>query len=106
MSVGHSDLGGKVRVSFGEEKEKELLEHLCTLSRASESFGLLGALGVFGITNKRALLFSRELGELDAFGRRGLGLCWTPVDAPDRAGPATLGSHGGGATRRLGVTGS
>jgi hypothetical protein len=27
------------------------------------------------------------------------------VDARDRAGPATLGSHGGGATRRLGVTG-
>ncbi len=30
---------------------------------------------------------------------------WTPVDARDRAGPATLDSHGGGATRRLGVTG-
>ena len=26
--------------------------------------------------------------------RRRLGLCWTPVDARDRAGPATLGSHG------------
>jgi hypothetical protein len=38
-------------------------------------------------------------------GRRRLGLCWTPVDTRDRAGPAPLGSHGGGATRRLGVTG-
>jgi hypothetical protein len=49
---------------------------------------------------------SRELGELDArrTGRR-LGLRWTPVNARDRAGPATLGSHGGGATRGLGVTG-
>jgi len=37
-------------------------------------------------------------------GRRS-GLRWTPVNARDRAGPATLGSHGGGATRRLGVTG-
>jgi hypothetical protein len=27
------------------------------------------------------------------------------VDTRDRDGPATLGSHGGGATRRLGVTG-
>ena len=38
-------------------------------------------------------------------GRRS-GLRWTLVNARDRAGPATLGSHGGGATRRLGVTGS
>ena len=33
------------------------------------------------------------------------GLRWTPVDARDRAGPATLDSHGGDATRRLGVSG-
>jgi hypothetical protein len=38
-------------------------------------------------------------------GRRSAELRWTPVDARDRAGPATLDSHGGGATRRLGVTG-
>ena len=37
-------------------------------------------------------------------GRRS-GLRWTPVDARDRAGPATLDSHGGDATRRLGVAG-
>ena len=37
-------------------------------------------------------------------GRRS-GLRWTPVDARDRAGPATLDSHGGDATRRLGVSG-
>jgi len=36
-------------------------------------------------------------------GRRS-GLRWTPVDARDRDGPATLVSHGGVATRRLGVT--
>ena len=33
----------------------------CRISAASESFGLLGALGVFGITNKRALLSTFEL---------------------------------------------
>jgi len=38
-------------------------------------------------------------------GRRSAGLRWTPVDARDRAGPATLDSHGGVGTRRLGVTG-
>ena len=38
-------------------------------------------------------------------GRRSAELRWTPVDARDRAGPATLDSHGGDATRRLGVTG-
>jgi hypothetical protein len=37
-------------------------------------------------------------------GRRS-GVRWTPVNARDRDGPATLGSHGGGATRRF-VTGS
>ena len=40
----------------------------------------------------------------NAGGRRS-GLRWTPVDARDRAGPATLDSHGGDATRRLGVSG-
>jgi hypothetical protein len=40
----------------------------------------------------------------NAGGRRS-GLRWTPVDARDRAGPATLDSHGGDATRRLGVAG-
>jgi hypothetical protein len=39
-------------------------------------------------------------------GRRSAGLRWTPVEARDRAGPTTLDSHGGGATRRLGVTGT
>jgi hypothetical protein len=38
-------------------------------------------------------------------GRRLAELRWTPVDARDRAGPATLDSHGGDATRRLGVSG-
>jgi len=38
-------------------------------------------------------------------GRRSAGLRWTPVDARDRDGPATIDSHGGGVTRRLGVTG-
>jgi hypothetical protein len=59
----------------------------------------------FGWKRKKKFSNSRrELGELDATGRRS-GLRWTPVNARDRAGPATLGSHGGGATRRLGVTG-
>jgi len=40
----------------------------------------------------------------NAGGRRS-GLRWTPVDARDRAGPASLDSHGGDATRRLGVAG-
>jgi hypothetical protein len=39
-------------------------------------------------------------------GRRSAELRWTPMDARDGAGPATLDFHGGGATRRLGVTGS
>jgi len=57
------------------------------------------------LENSRTLL--RELENLMRWtGRRSAGLCWTPVDARDRVGPATLGSHGGCATRRFGVTGS
>ncbi len=42
---------------------------------------------------------------VDAWTGRHSGLRWTPVDARDRAGPATLDSHSGDATRRLGVAG-
>ena len=38
-------------------------------------------------------------------GRRSAELSWTPLDAWDHAGPATLDLHGGCTTRRLGVTG-
>jgi hypothetical protein len=87
VNVGHSDLGGKTRVT------------------------LLWTGGILDLADrlkkkKEVPELSRELEELDArwTGRR-LGLRWTPVNARDRAGPATLSSHGGGATRRLGVTG-
>ena len=68
-----------------------LLSQLCTKNR----------------TNPTLELFRANWKNLMQPGPRSAGLrCdWTPVDARDHAGPATLDSHGGGATRRLGVTG-
>jgi hypothetical protein len=97
LNVGHSNLGGKVRVfgildvytampfAVGRRKEKK---------KKRRKLELLGT---------SCANFELEEG-FNAGGRRS-GLRWTPVDARDRAGPATLDSHGGDATRRLGVAG-
>jgi hypothetical protein len=91
LNVGHSNLGGKVRV-----------------------FGILDVYTAMPFAVGRRKRKKKRVGtscanfELEegfnAGGRRS-GLRWTPVDARDRAGPATLDSHGGDATRRLGVSG-
>jgi hypothetical protein len=92
LNVGHSDLGGKVRV-------------LCSVGILDFDLHLAA-----GWKRKKEEVLRTSRANLKKnlmcwAGRRSAELRWTPVDARDRAGPATLDSHGGGATRRLGVTG-
>jgi len=97
LNVGHSDLGGKVRV-------------LCSVGILD--FDLPSTLQPGGKKEKKfwkSLEFFRANLKKNLMrwaGRRSAELRWTPMDARDGAGPATLDFHGGGATRRLGVTGS
>jgi len=65
------------------------------------------ASGWLGVEKKKEVLRTLSANwenSMRSTGRRS-GLRWTPVDARDRAGPATLDSHGSDATRRLGVAG-
>jgi hypothetical protein len=91
VNVGHSVLGGKVRVFGILDVYTAMPFAVGRRKRKKKGVGTSCA------------NFELEEG-FNAGGRRS-GLRWTPVDARDRAGPATLDSHGGDATRRLGVAG-
>ena len=95
--MGHSDLGGKTRVT--------LLWTGGILDFYDVARCLFGGVGLVGKEKRSSRTLGANWESLMRWTGRRSGLRWTPVNARDRAGPATLGSHGGGATRRLGVTG-
>jgi hypothetical protein len=95
LNVGHSDLGGKVRVLWSVGILDFDLPPCSRVEKKKKKFSK--SLEFFRANLKKNLMRWA--------GRRSAELRWTPVDARDRAGPATLDLHGGGATRRLGVTG-